>query len=226
MYLTRLTLNLKSQSVRRDLADCWRMHRTIMAAFPLVEGDGRLAHKVLHRVEPAKNGARRLHLLVQSESQPDWKGLPAHYLAEGEAPEVKSIGEQLASVTDGMVLNFRLRANPTRKVDTKSGPDGVRRNGRRKKVQGEEEQLNWLLRKASVAGFSLIDVRRNDEGGEFGSAGDASSARRNELFFGSVLFEGTLRVTDSNLFLSALRDGVGSGKAFGFGLLSIAPART
>jgi CRISPR system Cascade subunit CasE len=45
------------------------------------------------------------------------------------------------------------------------------------------------------------------------------------LRFGAVLFEGRLEVTDRELFLTALREGIGSGKAFGFGLLSVAGGR-
>ena len=43
------------------------------------------------------------------------------------------------------------------------------------------------------------------------------------LTFGSVLFEGRLGITDLARFQAALADGIGSGKAYGFGLLSIAP---
>lgn len=45
------------------------------------------------------------------------------------------------------------------------------------------------------------------------------------LTFGAVLFEGVLRVTDAAAFRAALERGIGSGKAYGFGLLSVAPAR-
>jgi len=39
----------------------------------------------------------------------------------------------------------------------------------------------------------------------------------------SVLYNGLLEVTDPDLFHRALIRGIGSGKAFGFGLLSVAP---
>jgi CRISPR system Cascade subunit CasE len=42
------------------------------------------------------------------------------------------------------------------------------------------------------------------------------------MSFGSVLFEGELIVTDVKAFREALMQGIGSGKAYGFGLLSIA----
>lgn len=43
-----------------------------------------------------------------------------------------------------------------------------------------------------------------------------------KLTFGSVLFEGVLEITDAERFQKTLQAGIGSGKAYGFGLLSIA----
>lgn len=45
------------------------------------------------------------------------------------------------------------------------------------------------------------------------------------LTFYAVTYEGLLRVTDSDVFRKSLKQGIGPGKAYGFGLLSIAPAR-
>jgi CRISPR system Cascade subunit CasE len=40
-----------------------------------------------------------------------------------------------------------------------------------------------------------------------------------------VAFEGRLEVLRIDLFLEGLRKGIGSGKAYGFGLLSLGPDR-
>jgi CRISPR system Cascade subunit CasE len=45
------------------------------------------------------------------------------------------------------------------------------------------------------------------------------------LKFRSALLEGMLRVTQETWFKETLANGIGSGKAFGFGLLSVAPSR-
>lgn len=42
----------------------------------------------------------------------------------------------------------------------------------------------------------------------------------------SVLYEGVLKVTGPDLFRQTLIHGIGSGKAYGFGLLSVAPAKS
>ena len=46
------------------------------------------------------------------------------------------------------------------------------------------------------------------------------------LKFLSVQFDGILQVIEPKRFRKTLVEGIGSGKAYGFGLLSIAPARS
>lgn len=223
MYLSRLMLNARSPAVRKALADCRSMHRAIMSAFPAADGHPRVDHGVLYRVEdPPKGGP--LTVLVQSKAKPDWTRLPASYLDVGHPPELKPVEASHAALASGMVLHFSLRANPTRKVDTKTGADGLRRNGRRKKLQSEEEQISWLARKASASGFTLLDVRRTNEPAAMGrSDPNTEGSAEVGVFFGSVLFDGVLRVTDADVFREALSNGIGPGKAFGYGLLSVAP---
>ena len=56
------------------------------------------------------------------------------------------------------------------------------------------------------------------------AAAVAARERTSRLTFASVLFDGELVVTDAELFRTALASGVGTSKAYGFGLLSIARA--
>ncbi|MCC6416634.1 MAG: type I-E CRISPR-associated protein Cas6/Cse3/CasE, partial [Gemmataceae bacterium] len=122
MYLSRLILNARSREVRRDLANCHDLHRTLMRGFPAVEagsGDAARAHLgVLFRLETdARTGAARV--LVQSALAPDWEALPPGYLLGGDGlsnPETKPVGEAFAAIQAGDELLFRLRANPTKRL--------------------------------------------------------------------------------------------------------------
>lgn len=230
MFLSRLLLDPRDRTCRRDLADLQALHRRVMAAFPGgASRDGRAAHGVLWRVEPAGR-LGRLMLLVQSATPPDWSRLPDGYLATPE--EVKQIDEALAAIRVGSRLQFRLVANPTRKIDTKSGLDGVRRNGRRVPLRGDEALLAWLVRKAQDAGFSVADdptsaarrvvVRPLGDLIGWRGAGRMSAAR---LTFRGAAFDGILEVTDADRLREAIVAGIGPGKAYGYGLLSLAPAR-
>ncbi len=242
MYLSKLILDPRIQSVRRDLADCQAMHRRILSAFGDAEAKAaRAEFGVLYRVERDAR-TNMTAVLVQSSERPDWSRLPAQYLREHEAdnPACKSIGDKYAGLKAGLRLRFRLRANPTRKIETKTLADGKRRNGKRVELRDEVEQAAWLERKAAQHGFRLCVVRSIDEdkrtglrksqdedanngGGDVASSGDDKRVRPPRLTFASVLFEGELIVTDKELFVAALKAGVGTGKAYGFGLLSIAP---
>lgn len=125
-------------------------------------------------------------------------------------------------------------------------PDG-RRIGKRVELRREEDRLAWLARRGREHdGFELVRVRlapgtdtrfgpraepfatRADPGGTItgrkprehgGSIGEVD----HRLTIGTALFEGELQVTDVERFRSAFRNGIGPGKAFGCGLLSLVP---
>jgi len=228
MYLSSVLLNVKSRAVQRDLADPYQMHRTVLSTLPVCEGDARAHFGVLHRADSYR-GSQHIQLLVQSKVAPDWNRLAKKNYVESEsAASIQSVLSLYKSIPVGQVLAFRLRANPTKKVDTKTGPDGQRRNGRRVLLQGETAQIEWLQRKSRQCGFRLLDVTVQPEGVKHltkfspvangpvrSSTGDAA--------IGTVLYEGYLRLMVASDFLDCLVQGIGPGKAFGCGLLSIAP---
>lgn len=239
MYLSRLVLDVRSGAVRRWLSDVDQLHRDVLAAFdraPSSEAP-RATLGVLFRLDRQRDG--RLLLLVQSNEKPAWHRLPTGVLARADAldeafdnPAVKDLDAQLDALKEGHILRFRLRANPTKKVDTKTGPDGKRRNGRRVALTSEADRLAWLRRKGEQHGFELGSVEQSgrvpdvldvSEGRSVGHRPGAAEGQ-GRLTFGSCVFEGTLRVTRLVDFRQALATGIGSGKAFGFGLLSVAPA--
>jgi CRISPR system Cascade subunit CasE len=234
LYLSRLGLNPRERAVQADLADCQSLHRTIMAAFPPVAGGAaRQSHGVLHRVDVhPQTGA--IVLLVQSRLPPDWSHLPPRYLTElpgSPNPTWKPVHALYAGLKSQDQLGFRLRANPTRKIETKSGPAGERHNGRRVELRDEAAQLAWLRRKGEQHGFALgqvrgepdvWNVRANPTGKVTGGLRPSPPTRGGrQLTFAAVTFDGELRVTDADRFRAALVDGIGSAKAYGFGLLSI-----
>ena len=236
MYLSQLVLNPRCRQVRRDLGDVHEMHRTVMSAFPrAANGQARAELGVLFRIEPNRHDGGNA-LLVQSEENPDWSDLPSDYLLpSGSATESKPIKEVYRHLRDEQILRFRLRANVTKKVDTKSGPDGKRRNGRRIEVRDEAGQIIWLQRRAAAAGFQLLPARANSAVPEVRvkledqligrrRRTDQQNLSNNDrrITVRPVLFEGILQIIDAEKFRSALRIGVGPGKAYGCGLLSVA----
>jgi CRISPR system Cascade subunit CasE len=229
MILSRLTLNPRSREGVRDLADCQELHRTILSAFPAVASAPRESFGILFRIE-YRTGAPPA-ILVQSRETPNWSLLPRSYLA---APaESKDLSSLWDVIENNALLRFRLRANPTRKINTKTDAEGIKHNGKRVELRTEQEQLEWLRRKGSNGGFEIVsvqtasqvpDARISKEGKIYGSRSDRYDAKKkSQLTFASVLFEGKLRVSNLEKFRNSLEQGVGSAKAYGFGLLSVAP---
>lgn len=226
IYLSRLRLNPRSRAVWRDLADCHELHRTIMRAFPPVPNgdDARARLGVLYRLDIPHTG--NPVLLVQSQADPDWAGLATGYLLN-EGAEKKQVDEHYAALHEGMVLAFRLRANPTKRLSTPRDSDGRRTRGKRIELGDEGAQLEWLRRKGEQHGFRLLTARVDPAPKVQSRAADDSSEQRSRspgrLTFGVAVFEGELQITNVTRFHEALADGIGSGKAYGFGLLSVMP---
>ncbi len=242
LYLSRLVLNPRNGCVRRDVADCQSLHMRVMSVFPDVEGEAaRSRLGVLFRLE-TKRASNIWVLLVQSRVAPQWERLPDDYQPRGFAPNpvTKRIDVQFAAIAEGQRLRFLLRANPTRKVG-KTQDDPLR--GKRVDLRGEADRLAWLERKGRDGGFALVavethnDIQFEDETriwsldmqpeAKITGRREAlnSETRKRGMTFGSVLFEGELVVTDRGKFQVSLAEGIGTGKAYGFGLLSVAPVR-
>lgn len=248
-YLSRLILNPRNRLVQSDLANCHGMHRTVMRAFPqTAEPGAREQFGILYRLE-SRAGSGELWLLVQSRAEPDWGALAAGYTLDIDG--AKPIDRVYEHMTAGTELIFRLRANPTRRVSASAHPADPLR-GKRVELQTEEQQLNWLADKARVGGFEILKVDARPEaessrlsllyGDQAGPSNDVPDLRatngnksrgwkratdggRDSLAFGAVLFDGRLRVSDGDHFRETLVKGIGPAKAYGFGLLSIAPVR-
>jgi CRISPR system Cascade subunit CasE len=226
LYLSRLMANTRGREVQRDLADCHNMHRRILMGFPDDPNTyaAREQYGVLYRVEQSSDGG--VQILVQSRHAPDWSRLPEQYLTR--SAEVKRVDEAYARLRPGMELVFRLRGNPTRRISEHNTVQGEKWRGKRVDLRREEDQLAWLRRKGEQSGFSLVDVRLRPGVSDVRTAPGVTvhGLQRGgvRLTFGSALFEGRLRVTDLDRLRQVIEGGIGSGKAFGFGLLSVAPA--
>ncbi len=240
MYLSRLALDPRDQLARRDIGDCQELHRTLLSAFADAnanESDRREARTrfgLLYRVEADPRTGQPV-VIAQSQNEPDWGRLPTGYLSSADVnPICKPIAAQYAAISDDRVLRFRLRANPTKRC----GKQG-KLPGQRLALTAQADQLAWLERKAATAGFSLLQVATTASvpGGVSTAVADVridpvarqygwrtADGTRMKLTFGAALFEGLLRVTDAVLLRQAIAEGIGRGKAYGFGLLSVAPA--
>ena len=246
LYLTKMVLNPHSRRVQFEIGNPQELHKTVCGAFPAIENQAHLPHHeretprnkfdILHRLDvDYRNG--RIALLVQSTVEPVWNHLRENFLtaAVAENPAVKSIGESYAQIAGGMNLRFRLRANPTKRIgksDTEAKArfkESEKGNIRRRvELRTDEDRIAWLKRKGGDAGFRLANVQvkeiENAVAVGQGKINFSKSRDSPQLTFGAVIFDGVLEVTDADKFRESLIAGIGTGKAYGFGLLSVAPS--
>jgi CRISPR system Cascade subunit CasE len=197
---------LRNEQARREIDNVYELHRTIMSAFPDRKDGG--PGRVLFRVEERSENPEGKAILVQSSHSPDWEKIDrplGYFLIPPEHKEFDPI------FVVGQILSFRLMANPT-----------VKRDGKRLGLLKDEEQIDWINRKAERNGFfpiKVINIPKEDRNGR-------KPGQESPLTFHAVLYEGTLRVDDPVRFKNALESGIGSAKGFGLGLLSVAKVRS
>ncbi len=191
----------------------------------------------LFRIDP-QPGTGRAVILVQSAGRPDWSYAfqnADHLLA---APvEVRPFDP---GFSPNRRLRFRILANPVRKVS----PRSLDFAGKpfEKKWIGKDvpvpttDLAKWLERRAepawsgqkdskgkqSAPGFRLVEISEIQSGYVYVNKSPAKDKGRR---IRSARYEGVLEVTDADAFRETLVRGIGPAKAFGFGLLSVAPAR-
>lgn len=212
VFLTRFELNTARRGARALLGSPQSMHAAVLAGFAHGE-----AGRVLWRVDNLR-GATCLYLL--SPGRPDLT-----HLAEQagwpttQAWDTRAYGPFLDRLAEGDAFAFRLAANPTRSTRVKEG----RRSQRVGHVTADQ-QCDWLLSRAERLG---IELGAEDEPTvkvvERGV--DAFGRRGAQVTLARAVFEGVLVVRDPARLREAIIAGIGPGKAYGCGLLTLAPLR-
>lgn len=203
MYLSKLILNPDHNAARRDLETPYALHRTLLQTLPEPTRDG---NRLLFRVEVDRRDAEAPIVFAQSSTaRPEWLTLPEGYLLHAPITQTFTpcfpIGDQ---------LSFRLVANPT----------GIR-DGVRFALVDEHNYMSWLRRKGERHGFTPIDVEAVPFWLEQDVETPVTDDVENSAYRFGVRFVGTLRVEDPVRLRRAVETGLGSAKAFGFGLLSL-----
>lgn len=225
MYISRMPLNAVRRGAVELISSPNRMHAAVERAFsPMGEEQSR-SGRVLWRIDSSPDDPN-VWLYVVSPRRPDF----THVCEQAGWPttgtwETKDYDRLLERIVDGGTWQFRLKANPSRKVfQDKGSSENARVIG---SIQGhvtERQQIEWLLARAEGHGFKV----REDAGGNpcllVSHRGKASFRHgSSRVTLTTAVFDGELEVTDAGLFRAALCHGIGRGKAFGCGLLTIAP---
>lgn len=207
--IARIRLNPHSRNVQRDLRDATEMHRTVMRMVPDGLGDSpRSQAGLLYRLDETDTTST---LLVQA-NRLDPTRLPAGY---GQA-DIKSLTPMFTALRKGLAVRYRIALNPAKRERLPLEAQGKR--GRIVPLSGADAD-QWWLRRAADAGLRIhvltptnmppIRPRKKDPDG-----------MRHTL----VRYDGTATITDPDALHEAVLAGIGRGKPYGAGLLSLAPA--
>ncbi|MFJ4678103.1 type I-E CRISPR-associated protein Cas6/Cse3/CasE [Kitasatospora sp. NPDC088783] len=213
IWLTRIITDQWHRDVRHDGADAVHLHHRIMSLFPddVPSTEPRRHLGILFRTETGRDGDQ---ILLQSNREPDPTQLPDGYGTFAAKP----LTPLLAALRKGLPVRYRIAASAVRKPGTTTRalydlPEVVALNG----PYAEE----WWTRQAETSGLALTTLHSTPL--------DAATGNRRQdkqrVHHARTLFEGTAHITDPDLLRTRIREGIGRGKAYGCGLLSIAPRR-
>ena len=208
MYLSQLMLDPASRRVQSELSNRYELHRTLTAQFP---SDQRRDIKLLYRLEiPDQQVYQPIALLVQTGVVPDWSGLAESGLLV-DSPQVKNFNPDFPT---GATYFFRLLANPTMRKKQANG------KSKRIGLYSTEAQHEWLQRKANQGGFRVETFTLLNMG--MLESIKRKNNQTHKIKQLAIQYDGILNVIDPVLFKRSLNNGIGTAKAFGFGLLSLA----
>lgn len=221
VYLSRIELNPQRRAARKLLGSPQAMHAAVMSCFPRSREEE--AGRVLWRVDN-HGDTRFLYLqsrlkpeLAVIEEQAGWPSSPTGVTGDLTA--------SLTSLESGQYWGFRLAANPSHVVTE---------NGKKKRMAHVtvDHQTRWFMERTERLGIAIPSrVIPGDDETEYPclsviGRGTLKFQRRprQEVTLGYAVFEGQLQVTDPDRLREAITNGVGRGKGYGLGLLTLVPA--
>lgn len=233
MYLTRFRLNTARPDARRLLSSPQRMHAAVMASFPDILPTDPQAPRVLWRAD--RNATAEVLLFVVSPSRPDLThlveqaGWPAAAASGTPGWQTYSYTPFLDKLDKGTTWNFRLTANPVHYARTKDDTPT-----KRTAHLTPKHQLQWLLQRQETAGFRILgkpeDRQLTEHGDEYQvivrdqrSLDFSKRGTHGRVTLTTVTYDGRLQITDPDALRRVLTGGLGKAKAYGCGLMTLAP---
>ena len=217
-YFSKFLINPQRRGARKLLSSPQALHAAVMATIP---PDVKPEYgRILWRLDIT---GHQYVLYVLSPEKPDFSALVEQAGWDTRPGESAHCGRLLAKLENGQEWGFRLTANPVK-----------RQRGKGDKILPHvtpAQQSAWLRERAQQWGFEVIPA----EGQELEDAptvtgrNDLSFSRRDtgghvgRITLRKAQFDGALRITDAELFRKALVNGMGRGKAYGMGLMTLAP---
>lgn len=245
MFFTRFPVNKTLRSARRLLGNPYAMHAAITGSFPPAQMENRGEGRLLWRLDDQVDGS--LVLYIVSPTEPSLVGLDEQMGWPDLEPQwgTRSYDRYLEQIRNGQRYAFRLVANP---VVSRSGIRGAQGRSKRIPHLTATQQAAWLIGKDAYPGleaevpelFMQQEKNRAERNG-FRVAIDKRTGEPRLLVsdirtmtfrqgrdgrritLAKARYDGLLEVTDADALRHALVYGIGHGKGFGCGMLTIVP---
>jgi CRISPR system Cascade subunit CasE len=243
-YLSKIRINPMRESGRDMFANPQVVHAMVqqgIATQPVTE-------RTLWRWE--HSNPHQPHLLVLTETRPDWMHIAEQAgwtHADGEHFLIRDYQPLFDQLALGREFAFKLTANPVQNTRNpiKPTPAQAERVAQDPKIRGHRlghrtaaHQLAWLLKKQERCGFTIpvTTLPEGDDGTEPVRVPNVRVIARDIVRFKKgkdrnapsvslavATFEGVLTVSDTVALRATLLNGIGPAKAYGCGLLTLAP---
>lgn len=207
LYITAIRVPADSEFAEYARWDYYQLHRLVCMGFK--DREAAKAARILYRFDLEGEAG---FLYIQSLQKPDWSRLPRKLDIRGPVPL------KLPEMKQGDELRFRLLAKPSWRVGKKK----YAQYGRRLTLRTERAQRAWLERKANQSGFRVTACVITERVWNDTKTNERLPNGSPKPLYG-VQFDGRLLVTDPPKLVEAVANGIGPQKAYGFGLLSVAP---
>ncbi|XVU29157.1 type I-E CRISPR-associated protein Cas6/Cse3/CasE [Actinoplanes sp. CA-054009] len=220
MFLTRFQINPARRGARKLLSSPQAMHAGVRAAFAQPEDYELAGSRTLWRLDTPTTAT--VYLYVVSPGRPDL----THLVEQAGWPttsawDTREYDPLLATLRPGQRWAFRLTANPVHSGRKTPESKETQRFG----YLREAEQEEWLLKRAARCGFTVATQRDGRPNLRLHRKQNQSFKRgAHSVTLTTVTYDGVLEVTDGDSFRAALVNGIGHAKAYGCGLLTLAPA--
>ncbi len=199
MYLSRVLLT------GEPLRNPYEIHRNLWSVFPEARNQAR---DFLFRVE--QRSSRELQVLMQSMRQP---------VFDNSTVQVVASKYFELNLLQGSQLRFLLIGNPVKTIVDEQGRLDKKNELKKCRVPliQEKDQVDWLKRKLNKAALMGEMEIEKQLPLHFCKAGKLGKIQ-------PYLFKGLIKVEDSSALAALIEHGIGPGKVFGCGLLSLARA--
>jgi hypothetical protein len=192
MYISKIFVDVNFPPVRRDLSSLNFFYNTLKK----ISGGGEPVYRIDNVSLNQTGYIQPLVLLSWNRPLSGTEKIPSGYIAKIETFEYN------IPLRSGMVYKFYLKANPS-----------VRMFFKYSDLENEESWKKWLETEGYSKGFEIVDLKVTDDG--------YVTCSEKKVKFVSVIFEGAMKITDEEKFRKAIFTGIGRGREYGLGLLSI-----